>query len=159
MPRPNKVKYIVIHCTAGYGSVEAIKRFWKEVRGWRSVGYHRIVGLNGEIHKLSDFSKYTNGVRGFNGESIHISYIGGVDKNDYNKAIDTRKFKQKRGLIDCITEALQWLENNGVDICDVEIKGHRDFSPDQNGNGKIESWERIKECPSFDAIEEYSNLI
>ena len=27
-----------------------------------------------------------------------------------------------------------------------------------NGNGKVDSWERIKECPCFDAKEEYKDL-
>ena len=35
------------------------------------------------------------------------------------------------------------------------ILGHRDFSNDKDGSGVIESWERIKECPCFDAIPEY----
>ena len=38
------------------------------------------------------------------------------------------------------------------------IRGHRDFSPDLNGNGTIEPNEWIKDCPSFDAREEYKNL-
>ena len=29
--------------------------------------------------------------------------------------------------------------------------GHRDLSPDLNGNGEIEPEEWIKECPCFDA--------
>jgi N-acetyl-anhydromuramyl-L-alanine amidase AmpD len=35
----------------------------------------------------------------------------------------------------------------------AKIQGHRDFSPDKNRNGKVDPWERIKECPCFDAIE------
>jgi len=156
MPRPHQTKYIVIHCTAGYGGVEAIKRFWKQRLGWRAPGYHRIVDLNGKIHKLADFSKFTNGVRGHNHESIHIAYIGGVDRNNVNLAKDTRTPQQIRALIDCIDEALCWLENQNITTeLGISVVGHRDFSPDRNGNGVVDSWERIKECPSFDAMKEY----
>ena len=30
------------------------------------------------------------------------------------------------------------------------ILGHRDFSPDRNGNGHVEPFEWLKECPGFD---------
>ena len=41
---------------------------------------------------------------------------------------------------------------------DAMICGHRDFSPDLNGNGIIEPWEWMKACPCFDAIDEYQSL-
>ena len=55
--------------------------------------------------------------------------------------------------------AIKWVEDNGGSKSKLTIKGHRDVSPDKNKNGIIESWERIKECPSFDAIPEYKNLL
>ena len=41
---------------------------------------------------------------------------------------------------------------------DAVIQGHRDFSPDRNGNGKIEKNEWIKKCPGFDAKTEYKGI-
>jgi N-acetylmuramoyl-L-alanine amidase len=38
------------------------------------------------------------------------------------------------------------------------ILGHRDTSPDLNGNGIVEPCEWLKECPSFDAAKEYARL-
>ena len=35
------------------------------------------------------------------------------------------------------------------------IAGHRDFSPDLNGNGTVEPEEWIKECPCFDVKAEF----
>jgi N-acetylmuramoyl-L-alanine amidase len=52
-----------------------------------------------------------------------------------------------------------WLHDNGNDLQNVMILGHYQFSDDQNKNGSIESWERIKECPSFDAYAEYAFLM
>ena len=159
MSRTGKdIKNIFIHCTAGYGTIESIKKFWKTL-GWNSPGYHLIVDLDGVIHQIQPFNLYSNGVKGFNTNSINISYIGGVEKNNVNKALDSRTPEQKQALIKAIQTAIKWVEDNGGSRSKLSIKGHRDLSPDKNGNGKIDSWERIKECPSFDAIPEYKYLL
>tara|TARA_R110000850_G_scaffold277151_1_gene424849 strand:- start:41539 stop:42060 length:522 start_codon:yes stop_codon:yes gene_type:complete len=153
MPQASNVNNIVIHCSAGFGNREAIERFWYDVLKWRSPGYHRLIEVDGTIHKIADFSAITNGVRGYNDSTIHICYVGGVEPEDVKKARDTRNGLQKYGIEKCITEAVHWLKSNGKDItADLGIVGHRDFSKDGNANGVIESWERIKECPSFDVI-------
>lgn len=187
MPKPQKVKYIVIHCTAGFSKPKGIERFWRNTLNWRYKGYSVIINTNGDIYVLeynsrkngyfkinySDiincsgedevytekfkkaFSFITNGVKGFNNNSIHISYIGGVDKNNVNKAVDTRTEEQKKSLVFCIEKAKNVLKEALNKEPEVLVCGHRDFSNDKNGSGVIESWERIKECPSFDAISEY----
>lgn len=172
MPRPKNTKGIVAHCSAGYGNIEAIEKYWKDVLNWNGKGYNAIVDLDGTIWYLVDpkarvggYSKIptkltyrfiTNGVRGFNTEYINISYIGGVKPNNYKIAKDTRTLEQKLALQHLISDAMLWLEKEGKNIdVDFWVGGHRDFSDDQNNNGVIESWERIKECPSFDAMHEY----
>ena len=101
----------------------------------------------------------TNGVKGYNSDTIHICYVGGVMRTNVNKALDTRTDLQKAGIVTCIIEAINWCKANGQDVTqNLGVVGHRDFSKDKNSNGAIESWERIKECPSFNAIEEYSYL-
>ena len=151
------IKRIFIHCSAGFGDVESIKRHWKSI-GWKSVGYHRIIAEDGEVFQLAPYEQMTNGVKGYNSTSIHICYIGGVDKANVLKAKDSRTEAQKEGLICEIENALLYLKQfQGIE--DVQILGHRDISEDKNLNGKIDSWERIKECPSFDAIPEYAYLI
>lgn len=156
--RASKIRFIVIHCTAGYSDVKAIEKYWFEVLKWKTGGYHRIVEENGKVNKMYDFDVVTNGVKGFNTSCINISYIGGVERKNVSKALDSRTEHQKTAIISCIIEALIWVTNNGWDVNKVKILGHRDFSPDKNGNGIIEPWERIKECPSFDAITEYKYL-
>ena len=37
----------------------------------------------------------------------------------------------------------------------VDILGHRDASPDKNGDGEIEPAEWIKQCPCFDVRAEF----
>lgn len=131
-----------------------IRNYWRNTLGWKSDGYHRFIYGSGDIYKMTSFEKITNGVLGFNSNSIHICYQGGVDRKNVNIAVDTRTDEQKQSIYECIHEALVEIKKHQA-VDHIKILGHRDFSPDQNGNGKIESWERIKECPSFDAISEY----
>lgn len=155
MSRAKKIKYIVIHCSAGYGNYDSMKKYWFETLKWNTGGYHRVVYEDGTIINAYDFEKVTNGVQSFNNECIHICYQGGIDKKT-GKPLDTRTDAQKQSLLQCIIEAIKWLKANGKDTTkDLMILGHRDFSEDKNNNGKIDSNERIKECPCFDAIPEY----
>ncbi len=166
-----KIKYIAIHCSAGFALIPAIEKFWYNVLGWKSPGYHIIIYENGDLWFVTkngsyssdqskfDLNKITNGVLGFNSETAHISYIGGVQKGNTSKAFDSRTPAQKVAIIKAIEIIHNLLRKNGQDVSKVKIQGHRDFSPDKNKNGIIESWERIKECPSFDAIPEYKYLL
>lgn len=140
MKRP--IKYIAIHTTATpqTTSVMAIQRYWKESLGWKAPGYHLLIEPNGTIHRLMEFNGVANGVKGFNKESIHISYIGGVDKQ--GKPLDNRTAVQKEAILKCIKEVIEWSDNK----CLI-IQGHRDF-PNAN-----------KACPCFDAKAEYRGIV
>lgn len=153
------IKYIVIHCSAGFGDLASVKKFWKEVLGWKNVGYHRFIDTTGKVFALAGLEKITNGVAGFNTNSVHICYQGGIEKVEGKiRSKDTRTVAQKKAIVDTIAGVLDELRK--VQRVDgITILGHRDFSPDKNGNGVIESWERIKDCPCFDAIPEYKNII
>lgn len=137
-----QIKYIAIHCTATQQSatVASIQKYWKDVLGWKSPGYHLLIESNGTIHRLLPFDSIANGVKGFNKDSVHISYIGGVTSK--NKPVDNRTNEQKKAILDCIAEVVKWSDNK----CPL-IQGHKDF-PNQN-----------KACPCFDAKAEYSNLL
>lgn len=136
------IKYIAIHCTATQqnASVAAIQRYWKDSLGWKSPGYHLLIEPNGTINRLLDFNGVANGVKGFNNHSIHISYIGGITKE--GKPLDNRTDAQKKAILLCINEVIEWSENK----CLI-IQGHRDF-PNQN-----------KACPCFDAKAEYRGIV
>lgn len=155
------IKFIAIHCSAGFGKLASIQAFWKS-KGWKSPGYHILIDVDGTIHYLLPFGETSNGVLGFNNQTINICYIGGVEnigttKKPIWKAKDTRTEAQKTAIKTAIAAAQKWLKQN-KNTNKIVIQGHRDFSPDLNKNGIIESWERIKECPSFDAKKEYQTL-
>lgn len=173
-----EIHNIVIHCSAGFSLIPSIENFWYKPKskgglGWKNPGYHIIIYEDGTIWYVTknksystDKSKWypqivTNGVKGYNSNIINICYIGGVEnigtkEKPIWKASDTRTDAQKWGIEKCIIETIYWLKDNGKDISkNLGIVGHRDYSIDNNKNGVIESWERIKECPSFDVIPEY----
>lgn len=128
------IKYIVVHCTATpqTTTVESIKNHWKNFLGWKTVGYHFLIKPDGEIVHLAEINEITNGVKGYNKESVHVSYIGGGIKDDRTK-------EQKESLLTVIHALRKTYPN-------AKILGHRDFP-----NIK-------KACPNFNAIEEYKNI-
>lgn len=155
-----KISRIVLHSTSGWNtqSTQSILDYWKKDLGWKSVGYHRLINDDGTIEKLAPLSTVTNGVAGYNSDSIHICYKGGLVSVKDGKYIygDTRSEAQKKAFGEAIYNVLWELRELGVpDIDNITIVGHRDLSPDLNKDGKIESREWVKVCPTFDAIEEY----
>lgn len=158
MSRAKQIKYIVVHCQAGHGTLQSMQAFWKTL-GWKSPGYATWIDYDGTRNKLSDYDKPTNGVAGFNSQCLHMSYRGGVLHDNVKMAADTRTQAQRNSIIEEILSMMKWLKENGNDLQDVMILGHYQFSTDKNKNGAIESWERIKECPSFDAYAEYFHIM
>ena len=147
-----EINNIIIHCSAtaegGNFKADDIQRMHLQ-RGYRDIGYHYVVDLDGTIEKGRPIEEIGAHCKGYNKHSIGVCYIGGVDTT--GKAKDTRTQAQKEALIKLLTEIKREWPN-------AKIAGHRDFSEDKNGNGKIDPWERMKECPCFDAIPEYTYI-
>lgn len=127
-----EINTIVLHCTATSQDVkvESILNYWKEILGWKNPGYHYLIEKDGKIHNIQPIEKVSNGVRGHNSNSIHISYIGGIDDN--GQPMDNRTPRQVLSQMQLLIELTERFHD--VDIC-----GHRDFK----GVNKA--------CPSFDA--------
>ncbi len=145
-----KIERIFVHCTASsqtWGVGELSAEFKR--KGWKNPGYHYVVTSDGRIHQMLDDSKVSNGVKGYNSTSVNVAYVGGIDAK--GKAVDNRTAAQKKALVDLLKILRKRYPK-------ARILGHRDISPDQNGNGRVDQWERIKECPCFDAITEYKDI-
>ena len=118
-------------------------------RGWKQVGYTDIFRIDGTVERLVNNNEdtivdpweITNGASGYNSVSRHVVYAGGCDKN--MKPKDTRTPAQKAAMAKYVREF-------HAAHPDVRIIGHRDLSPDLNGNGIIEPCEWMKACPSFE---------
>ena len=113
-----KVDYIAVHCTAGSQkqSISDLQAEFKR-KGWKNPGYHYVVAPDGKITQLLDEDKVSNGVKGFNGVTVNVAYIGGIDAN--GKATDNRTDEQKKAL-------RQLLGMLGKKYPDAVIQGHRD---------------------------------
>lgn len=144
------IERIFVHCSAGFGNVDSMKAWWRKI-GWKVDGYHYVIDLEGNVIPLVPEDKVSNGVGGYNSTAINVCYIGGVDPKNYSKAMDTRTPEQKKALEELLTKLKAKYPK-------AKIMGHRDISPDTNLNGIVDPWERIKECPSFDAIPEYAHI-
>ena len=156
-----KLKYLVIHCTATPEgrdvSAADIRRMHTspkpQGRGWRQVGYTDLFRLDGTRERLVknnedayvDGWEVTNGAAGFNSVSRHIVYAGGVAKDGKTQQ-DTRTPAQRSAMA-------EYVQDFHRRHPDVKIIGHRDLSPDRNGNGKVEPNEWTKACPSFEVSE------
>lgn len=144
------IKYIAVHCTAGNqnATVRDLELEFKR-KGWKAPGYHYVITADGKIHQMLDTEKVSNGVKGFNSVTVNVAYTGGIDAK--GKPEDNRTDAQK----DSMRKLLKLLKQK---FPEAVIQGHRDFSPDKNGNGVVDSWERIKDCPCFNAKTEYKDI-
>lgn len=129
-----QINYICLHCTATpqTATIESIKAYWKNTLKWKQPGYHWIITPSGMAFQLLPIDQVSNGVKGHNHDSVHISYIGGVDKK--GQAIDNRTNEQKQMQIELIKKLRKQFPH-------TRILGHRDFPG------------VTKECPSFDVAE------
>ena len=129
--RMRAINNIVIHCTATpqTASISNIRRYWRDVLGWKSPGYHRIVEADGTMVVIAPDSAICNGVAGHNANILHISYICGIDGLDRPK--DTRTNAQRATLERQVKEWKRLYPN-------ARILGHKDFPGVK------------KACPSFD---------
>ena len=139
------IEEIIVHCSAtreGDESInaEVIDR-WHKKRGWKGIGYHFVILIDGLIETGRMIDKCGAHTKGLNCSSISICYIGGVEseRNDKGKysAKDTRTPEQ----IATMLELLRLLKKI---YPEAKIHGHRDFA--------------AKACPSFDATDEYKNI-
>jgi len=151
---------IIIHCSASredrdYTFEQLLKDH--KARGFNTCGYHIFIRKNGQRHIGRPFSVRGAHAAPYNTNSIGICYEGGLDSK--LKAKDTRTDIQKVELIKAITEVLQAVRTAGGDTKKIKIIGHRDISPDLDGDGIVEPHEWIKMCPCFEAEPEYKNLV
>ena len=149
-----KIDTIVIHCTATKEGqdfrAKDIDRIHKEL-GWKMIGYNYVIDLDGTVEVGRPLTMTGAHCKGYNDHSIGVVYVGGLDKNGQPK--DTRTLEQKKALNDLVYKLLD--EHPQI----TQIIGHRDTSPDLNGDGKITPNEWIKACPCFDVRSEYPILV
>ena len=139
-----EINLIVVHCSATRADrdfTENDLEVCHRHRGFNGAGYHFYIRTNGDIKNTRPLEKPGAHALGYNAHSIGICYEGGLDVR-YRPA-DTRTEWQKHSLRVLIRTLL--MDYPGCRVC-----GHRDLSPDRNGDGRISPEEWVKECPCFE---------
>lgn len=154
-----RINLIVIHCAASKNGVKlggarqtAAERIddWHAARGFkrradnirkinshlRHIGYHYVIDADGTIESGRAEGETGAHVKGHNTGSIGICMAG----------TDAFTLAQWRTLAETVSDLAAAYPS--ADIC-----GHRDLSPDIDGDGTIEPHEWLKICPGFDAID------
>ena len=146
MGRPRQsTDLIVVHCSATkarFVDVDAtdIDR-WHKAKGWLGIGYHFVILRDGTLEKGRDVDAIGAHVYGHNLNSIGICVVGGLDPRGDPEDNFTVEQKEMLAVL-IIGLTLRY----GV----ITVVGHRDFSPDLDGDGIIEEFEWLKACPCFD---------
>lgn len=161
---------IVIHCSASpNGSATTVQDIdaMHKARGFKRdrqatrnfnpdlphIGYHFFIPCGGRLFTGRGIEEIGAHVQGSNAHSIGIC-MNGLDKFD--------KF-QWESLHNCViglTSRISGVQVTSPTHCKLILKdmgisllGHRDYSPDLNGDGVITRNEWIKDCPNFDVRE------
>lgn len=138
------IRYLVVHCSAtpanrdiGVAEIRAMHL----QRKFNDVGYHYVIRRDGRVEKGRADHVAGAHVTGHNSHSLGICLVGGVDariqpEENYTPA-----------QYDALAKLLGELK---LKHAQAEILGHRDLSPDRNGDGVISPNEWLKACPCFD---------
>ena len=152
----NKLNYLVIHCTATPEGRQVTKddiiRWHTNPvhlggRGWNRPGDADIVELDGDVVSIIPFNtddfvdqwEISNGVVGLNGNSRHIVYAGGMDKENKSPK-DTRTKEQLATLEVYVKYTIKRHPK-------ILVLGHNE-APNAHG----------KACPSFNVGEWLSSI-
>jgi N-acetylmuramoyl-L-alanine amidase len=127
---------LILHCSAtpeGRPATVAEVTAWHRQRGFSTIGYHYLIGLNGERWQGRPIKEPGAHCEGHNANSIGVCYVGGLAA-DGKTPKDTRTVMQKLALSELIKE---------LKACypAATVHGHREFAN--------------KACPSFDVKKEF----
>ena len=135
-----ELKRIIIHCTATpegkHFDVATIRRWHVKDRGWKDIGYHYVIYLDGSVHEGRPVEQAGAHTSGHNADSIGIVYVGGCDAK--MKAKDTLNEAQETAMVNLI-KALR--EQHG----ELSLHGHNEFA--------------AKACPSFKVKDKFGWLL
>jgi hypothetical protein len=158
-----RVDTIVIHCSAsasgrwlhghdgqpGWRDPATVIDGWHAVRGFRrtlaarsrlnmmltSIGYHWVVDLDGVVYTGRHPDEAGAHVAGHNAHSLGICLVGGAEPA---ARYTPEQWYSLMRLVRALASPAR------------QVLGHRDLSPDVDGDGVVEPREFLKTCPGFD---------
>ena len=151
--RPNRAKtdYVVWHCSATPPSQDigsAQIDIMHKAKGWDGIGYALVVRRDGRIETGESLGKRGAHVKGLNSVSVGIVMIGGVDED--GKSVNNFTDEQWQAA----KHAFEFLT---LLYPDAQHVGHRDLSPDGDGDGRVQRHEFLKDCPCYSVTQWIEN--
>ena len=137
-----KINNIVVHCSAtreGHALTPEALEAEHRRRGFRTTA---ITTISGATALCSGPALWNCG---HNKYSVGICYEGGLDAMGNPK--DTRTPEQRSALRLLVHQLLKQFRN-------ARVCGHRDLSPDLDGDGTVQPREWVKQCPCFEVSKE-----
>lgn len=161
MPRQRPISLIVIHCAAsanGKPLGNATRSAADIIDHWhaqpkpgfkrdsaaihqfnpqfKSIGYHYVLDTDGSKHTGRHLDEDGAHVKGHNRNSIGICLVG---LNRFTRA--------QWAALHSLIKALK------AQYPAAKVVGHRDLSPDADGDGTVEPHEWLKTCPGFNVAD------
>lgn len=137
------------HAKRGFHRDEQARaRFNPELR---AIGYHLVIYRNGAVATGRAFSEVGSHVAGHNAHSLGICMLGRerFSADQWASLADLVRglgLQFKRRIV--TLDADEGAEASGPGV--LRLCGHRDLSPDADGDGTVEPREWLKTCPNFD---------
>ena len=134
-----KIDKIIVHCSAtieGANIKTETIREWHLKRGWKDIGYHYVVELDGSIGVGRLESVMGAHSKGQNRSSIGICYTGGLDSS--RKPKDTLRGRQMGAMTNLLKDLM-------TRYPDATLHGHNEFAN--------------KACPSFDVQDKFKHIL
>ena len=153
------INRIILHCSA---SMEGVDLTGQDIlrmhtnpvsqggRGWKNPGYHYVIRLNGKVDQILPETRIANGVKGYNQDSIHICYIGGLMKKEQGKGKSEKSLPAK--LVPANTMTSKQRASIAALLHDLRTRyptatlhGHNEFA--------------AKACPCFRVKDEFPEFV
>jgi LysM repeat protein len=131
------ISLITVHYTATYEDqdigVREIRKMHLD-RGWRDIGYHLVLRLDGTVEKGRPMHQVGAHVAGRNSGNIGICYVGGL-KRETGTSVghNTMTKAQERALIRGIRALMKKHPN-------AQVVGHRDLAATQCPGFDVPAW-------------------
>lgn len=155
----------------GYLNAPRVIDAWHAARGFKrdpaavrafssqlpALGYHYVVDLTGEVWSGRALQEVGAHALHFNAHSVGICMVGGLEAQARYTPQQWTSLREvvamllvKYGLPRALPKRLVGKSYPMGYTMAGGVCGHRDLSPDGNGNGMVEPFEWLKTCPGFD---------
>lgn len=118
------------HKARGFRRAKLVAGAWNPTLG--HIGYHHVIHLDGVVAAGRSHNEVGAHAKGHNADSIGICLVG-TDR------YTAKQWDGLRGLVVSLEAMYRG----------ARVVGHRDLSPDLDGDGTVEPREWLKTCPGF----------